>query len=117
MMLNTPVKSAGICMVALTVRSSGWPLDPTVSATMHIPADLTGVFSIIAAVTLAALLGIFLYSRGFGRRAPSVGPGEAIPTAPAAAIEGRATRPVPPSLAPAAKAELEPVIDWNAARD
>jgi len=94
---------------------SGQPLDRTVSATMHIPADLTGAYGIIAAVTLAALLGIFLYSRGFGRRAPSVGPGEAIPTAPAAAIEGRATRPVPPSPAPAAKAE--PVIDWNAARD
>jgi len=96
---------------------SGQPLDRATSAAVHIPADLAGVYAMIASVTFVVLLGIFLYSRGFGRRAPSavleearIKPAEALPT------EGREPRPVPVSRQPP-RAEPEPTIDWNAARD
>ena len=95
---------------------SGQPLDRAMSAAVHIPADFTGVYGIIVAVVLVVLLGIFLYIRGFGRRAPSAIPPEAV-AKPAGGppIKRREIRAVPPPPAPPPAAK--PVIDWNAARD
>jgi hypothetical protein len=94
---------------------SGQPLGRTVSAAAQISADATAVYGIIVAFTLIALFGIVLYSRGYGRRAPSAkaAPAEAPPR------EERPARPVarPETAAPPEAAELEPAIDWNAARD
>jgi hypothetical protein len=97
---------------------SGQPLDRTVSAAVHIPADLTAAYGIIAAVTLVVLLSILLYSRGFGRRAPSAIPPEAV-AKPAGGlpIERREIRPVPLPSAPPAAAERAPVVDWHTVRD
>ena len=92
---------------------SGQPLDRTTSAAGHIPADVTAAYGGIAGVTLVVLLGIFLYSRRYGRRAPSV---EAAPApAEAPATGGRAARPAAP--APPIAATPEPIKDWYATRD
>jgi hypothetical protein len=94
---------------------SGQPLGRTVSTAAQLSADPTAVYGIIAAFTLIVLLGIVLYSRGYGRRAPSA---EAAPAEPLPR-EGRPARPAarPETVAPPKVAEVEPVIDWNAARD
>ena len=58
-------------VVNTVFNPSGQPLDPAVSAAVQLPADLTAVYGMIAAATFVVLLGIFLYSRGVGRRVPS----------------------------------------------
>ena len=47
---------------------SGQPLASAASAAVSVPADLTGLFGIIAGLVLAALLIVFLYSGGYLRR-------------------------------------------------
>jgi hypothetical protein len=47
---------------------SGQPLASAASAAVSVPADLTGLFGIIAGLVLAALLIVFLYRGGYLRR-------------------------------------------------
>jgi hypothetical protein len=93
---------------------SGQPLGRAVSTAAQLSSDPTAVYGIIAAFTLIALIGIVLYSRGYGRRAPSA---EVAP-AEAPLREGRPARPAarPETVAPPTAAEVEPVINWNATR-
>jgi len=49
---------------------TGQPLVSATSAAARLPADLTGLFGIVAGLALAALLIFFLYSRGYLHRAP-----------------------------------------------
>ncbi len=49
---------------------SGQPLVSAASAAANLPADLTGLFGIVAGLVLAALLIVFLYRGGYLRRAP-----------------------------------------------
>ena len=95
---------------------NGQPLDRTVSATALIPADLTAVYGIIAAITLAVVLSFLLYFRWYARRAPSAKPVEA--KAPPARVRPAEPETVQaPTPVPLAVARPEQVIDWNAVRE
>lgn len=102
-------------LVNTVFNPSGQPLDPAVSAVVQLPADLTAVYGMIAAATFIVLLGIFLYSRGVGRRVPSAAPEVVTTPATAPSIEGR-EMPVAPQ-GPTPPTAAEPTIDWTVARD
>jgi hypothetical protein len=87
---------------------SGQPLASAASAAVSVPADLTGLFGIIAGLVLAALLLIFLYRGGYLRRAP-VQKEEALVPPPAGEV-----RPivVPVPVARVAEAPQQ-VSDWD----
>ena len=74
------------------------------------PADLTGLFSIIAGLLLAALLIVFLYRGGYLRRAPVAKEEVAAPVLPPA----RGARPivVPVPVAHVVEAPQR-VSDWD----
>jgi hypothetical protein len=58
-------------VTAYTVfHPSGQPLVSAASAAANVPANLTGLFGIVAGLVLAALLIAFLYRGGYLRRAP-----------------------------------------------
>jgi hypothetical protein len=100
--------------VSTVFKPSGQPLDQAVSAAVHIPADLTALYGIIALIVIIVLLALFLFSRGFFRRAPSPTPPETKPEGKPPA-EAREVRPV--STAPPATAERAPRLDWTALRE
>ena len=100
--------------VSTVFKPSGQPLDQAVSAAVHIPADLTALYGIIALIVIVVLLALFLFSRGFFSRAPSPTPPETKPEGKPPA-EAREVRPV--STAPPATAERAPRPDWNALRE
>jgi hypothetical protein len=87
---------------------SGQPLASAASAAVNVPADLTGLFGIIAGLVLAALLIIFLYRGGYLRRAP-VEKEKALVPSPAKEV-----RPivVPVPVARVAEAAQQ-VSDWD----
>jgi hypothetical protein len=89
---------------------SGQPLVSAASAAAHVPADLTGLFGIVAALVLAALLIVFLYRGGYLRRAPVEKEEVAAPVLPPA----REVRPivVPVPLARVAEAPQR-ISDWG----
>lgn len=90
---------------------SGQPLVSATSAAAHVPADLTGLFGIIAGLVLAVLLIIFLYRSGYLRRA-LVGKEEvAAPVLPPA----REARPIVVPV-PVARVTQAPqrISDWDA---
>jgi hypothetical protein len=100
--------------VSTVFNPSGQPLDQAVSAAVHIPADLTALYGIIALIVIVVLLALFLFSRGFFRRAPSPTPPETKPEGKLPA-EAREVRPV--STVPPATAERAPRLDWAALRE
>jgi hypothetical protein len=86
------------------------PLGFAASTVVSVPADLTGLFGIIAGLLLAALLVVFLYRAGYLRRAP-VEKEEA--AAPILAL-ARETRPVVVPVPLARGVEAPPrVSDWD----
>jgi hypothetical protein len=100
--------------VSTVFKPSGQPLDQAVSAAVHIPADLTALYGIIALIVIVVLLALFLFSRGFFRRAPSPTPPETKPEGKPPA-EAREVRPV--STVSPATAERAPRLDWTALRE
>jgi hypothetical protein len=100
--------------VSTVFKPSGQPLDQAVSAAVHIPADLTALYGIIALIVIVVLLALFLFSRGFFRRAPSPTPPETKPEGKPPA-EAREVRPV--SAVPPTTAERAPRLDWTALRE
>lgn len=105
--------------VSTVFKPSGQPLDQAVSAAVHIPADLTALYGIVALIVIVVLLALFLFSRGYFSRAPS--PTLPSPTPPETKPEGkppaeaREVRPV--STVPPATTERAPLLDWNALRE
>src|SRR5674476_481168 len=101
--------------VSTVFEPSGQPLDQAVSAAVHIPANLAGLYGIIALIVVVVLLALFLFSRGFFRRAPSPTPPS--PTLPETKPEGkppaeaREVRPV--STVPPATAARAPLLDLS----
>jgi len=89
---------------------SGQPLGSAASAAAVVPADLTGLFGIIAGLVLAALLIIFLYRGGYLRLAPVEKEEVAAPVLPSA----REARPivVPVPVARVTEAQQR-VSDWD----
>jgi hypothetical protein len=89
---------------------SGQPLASASSAAASVPADLTGLFGIIAGLVLAALLIIFLYRGGYLRRTPVEQEEVAAPVLQPA----REARPivVPVPVARAVEAPQQ-VSDWD----
>jgi len=87
---------------------TGQPLVSATSAVARVPADLTGLFGIVAGLALAALLIFFLYSRGYLHRAPVEK--EEAPVLPTA----KGARPivVPVPLARVAEAP-QGISDWD----
>jgi hypothetical protein len=100
--------------VSTVFEPSGQPLDQAVSAAVHIPANLAGLYGIIALIVVVVLLALFLFSRGFFRRAPSPVPKETKPEGKPPA-EAREVRPV--SAVPPTTAERAPRPDWAALRE
>jgi hypothetical protein len=90
---------------------SGQPLVAATSAAAHVPADLTGLFGIIAGLVIAVLLIVFLYRRGYLRRAPAEKEEVAAPVLPSA----REARPivVPVPVGRVAEAPQR-ISDWDA---
>jgi hypothetical protein len=105
--------------VSTVFEPNGQPLDQAVSAAVHISADLTALYGIVALITIVVLTALYLYSRGFFKRAPKPIPPSAIPpkTKPEGKppAEAREVRPV--STGPHATAERAPRPDWNALRE
>jgi hypothetical protein len=88
---------------------SGQPLASAASAAVSVPADLTGLFGIIAGLVLAALLIFFLYRRGYLQRAP-VEKEEEAPFLPPA----REARPIVVPVPVTRVAETpQQVSDWD----
>ncbi|MGA3198625.1 MAG: DUF4129 domain-containing protein [Halobacteriota archaeon] len=89
---------------------SGQPLASAASAAVSVPADLTGLFGIIAGLVLAALLIVIPYRGGYLRRAPVEKEGAAAPVLPPA----KEVRPivVPVPLARVAEAAQQ-VSNWD----
>jgi hypothetical protein len=87
---------------------SGQPLASAASATAHVPADFTGLFGIVVALVLVALLIFFLYRGGYLRRTPVEK--EEVPVLP----PEREARPVvvPVPLARVAEAPQR-ISDWD----
>src|SRR5674536_322390 len=65
--------------VSTVFEPSGQPLDQAVSAAVHIPADLAALYGIVALITIVVLSALFLFNRGFFRRAPKLTPPETKP--------------------------------------
>ena len=96
-------------VTAYTVfHPSGQPLVSAASAAANVPANLTGLFGIVAGLVLAALLIAFLYRGGYLRRAPVAKEEVPVPVPP------REARPivVPVPLARVAEAPQR-ISDWD----
>jgi hypothetical protein len=100
--------------VSTVFEPNGLPLDQAVSAVVHIPADLAALYGIVALITIVVLSALFLFNRGFFRRAPKPTPPETKPEGKPPA-EAREVRPV--STGPPATAEQAPRPDWNTLRE
>jgi hypothetical protein len=100
--------------VSTVFEPNGQPLDQAASAAVHISADLAALYGIVALITIVVLTALFLFNRGFFRRAPKPTPPETKPEGKPPA-EAREVRPV--STAPPATAERAPRPDWNALRE
>jgi len=100
--------------VSTVFEPNGQPLDQAVSAAVHISADVTALYGIVALITIVVLSALFLFSRGFFRRAPKPTPPETKPEGKPPA-EAREVRPV--SAVPPATAERAPRLDWTALRE
>ena len=87
---------------------SGQPLASAASAAVSVPADLTGLFGIIAGLVLAALLIVFLYRGGYLRRAPVEK--EEVPVLPPAREARPIVVPVPVSRVAEAPQRIS---DWD----
>jgi hypothetical protein len=89
---------------------SGQPLVSAASAAAVVPANLTGLFGIIAGLVLVVLLIVFLYRRGYLWRAPVEKEEVATPVLPPA----RAVRPivVPVPVARVTEAQQR-ISDWD----
>jgi hypothetical protein len=89
---------------------SGQPLASAASAAAVVPADLTGLFGIIAGLVLAALLIVFLYRGGYLRLAPVEKEEVAAPVLPSA----REARPIVVPV-PVARVTEAPqrISDWD----
>jgi hypothetical protein len=88
---------------------SGQPLASAASATAHVPADLTGLFGIVVALVLVALLIFFLY-RGYLRRTPVEKEEVVAPVLPPAREARPIVVPVPVSRAAEAPQRIS---DWD----
>ncbi len=86
------------------------PLVSAASASVQIPADLTVLFGIIVGLVVLVLLSVFLYRRGYLRRAPVAEQEVAAPILPPA----REARPIVMPV-PAARVAEAPqrVSDWD----
>ena len=89
---------------------SGQPLASAASAAVSVPADLTGLFGIIAGLVLAALLIIFLYRGGYLRRRPVEKEEVVAPVLPPAREARPIVVPVPVSRAAEAPQRIS---DWD----
>jgi hypothetical protein len=89
---------------------SGQPLVSAASATVRVPADLSGLFGMVAGFVLVALLVVFLYRGGYLRRAPVVKEEVAPPVPPPA----REARPIVVPI-PRARVTEAPqrISDWD----
>ena len=89
---------------------SGQPLGSAASAAAVVPADLTGLFGIIAGLVLAALLIVFLYRGGYLRLAPVEKEEVAAPVLPSV----REARPIVVPV-PVARVTEAPqrISDWD----
>ena len=88
---------------------SGQPLASAASATAHVPADLTGLFGIVVALVLVALLIFFLY-RGYLRRTPVEKEEVVAPVLPPAREARPIVVPVPVSRVAEAPQRIS---DWD----
>jgi hypothetical protein len=97
-------------VTAYTLFNPGNQTLSATSAAVRVPADLTGLFGIIAGLVLAALLIVFLYRGGYLRRAPIVKEEVVAPVLPPT----RRARPiiVPVPIARVAEAPHR-VSDWD----
>jgi hypothetical protein len=89
---------------------SGQPLVSAASAAAVVPADLTGLFGIIAGLVLAALLIAFLYRGGYLRRAPVEKEAVVAPVLPPAREARPIVVPVPVSRVAEAPQRIS---DWD----
>jgi hypothetical protein len=89
---------------------SGQPLVSAASTAVHVPADLTGLFGMVAGFVLVALLIVFLHRGGYLRRAPVVKE----EVAPPVLARVREARPIvaPVLLARVAEAPQR-ISDWD----
>jgi hypothetical protein len=89
---------------------SGQPLVSAASAAANVPADLTGLFGIIAGLVLAALLIVFLYRGGYLRLAPVAKEGVAAPVPPSAREARPIVVPIPVARVTEARQRIS---DWD----
>ena len=87
---------------------SGQPLASAASAAVSVPADLTGLFGIVVAIVLVALLIVFLYRGGYLRRARVEK--EEVPVLPPAREARPIVVPVPVSRVAEAPQRIS---DWD----
>jgi hypothetical protein len=95
---------------------SGQPLVSAASAAVHVPADLTGLFGMVAGFVLAALLIVFLHRGGYLRRAPVVKEEVAPPVLLPAPVPppAREARPIVVPILRARVAEApQRISDWD----
>jgi hypothetical protein len=95
---------------------SGQPLVSATSAAAAVPADLTGLFGMVAGFVLVALLIVFLHRGGYLRRAPVEKEEVAPPVLPPAPVPppAREARPIVVPV-PVARVTEAPqrVSDWD----
>jgi len=89
---------------------SGLPFGSAASTAVRVPADLTAVYGIIMALVVVALLIVFVYRRGYFRRAPVTKEEVVAPVLPPA----KEARPIVAPIPVARVAEApQRISDWE----